>query len=199
MKKKAILAAALIIAALTVSAAAMGRQQEQFSGKMIRLHVVANSDLPRDQLLKLQVRDAVLEAAAPVLEEAEDAGQAIAENLDLFRQAAEDCLRENGSSQSVAVSLGKERFPTRYYNSFALPSGVYTALRITIGEGDGRNWWCVVFPAICLPAAGELESAAATAGFTRQEIGLMTGEDGGYVLKFKVLELLDGLRQRIAG
>ena len=90
------------------------------------------------------------------------------------------------------MSLGPELFPTRDYETFSLPAGRYTALRVTIGEGQGHNWWCVVYPALCLSAsAGELEAAAQAAGLSDGEIALITGESGGYELKFKALEWLE--------
>ena len=96
------------------------------------------------------------------------------------------------------MSLAKEQFPTRFYENFALPAGVYTTLRITIGSGEGQNWWCVAFPSICFRAtAAELEEAAVSAGFTTEEYRLITGDGEGYVLKFKLLELLDRLKQHL--
>ena len=97
----------------------------------------------------------------------------------------------------VQVTMGQERFPTRYYDSFALPAGVYTSLRVTIGDGAGKNWWCVAFPSLCLRAASDLEEAAAAAGFTEEEIELITGEENGYILKFRILELLEQLKEAI--
>ena len=83
----------------------------------------------------------------------------------------------------------------RLYENFSLPAGVYTALRVTIGEGEGQNWWCVAFPSICFRATtADLEAAAVSAGFTGEEIALITEANEGYVLKFKLLELLDRLK-----
>ena len=105
------------------------------------------------------------------------------------------CLREQGSGDPVTVSLGEERFPTRLYDNFALPAGVYRSLRVTIGAGEGHNWWCVAFPSICFRAtAAEVQDAAVSAGFTGEEVRLITGDGGGYVLKFKALELLERLK-----
>lgn len=91
--------------------------------------------------------------------------------------------------------MAKELFPTREYETFSLPAGTYTALRVTIGEGEGHNWWCVVFPSICMSASmDEFEEAAETAGLTEGEIKLITEESDGYVLKFKSIELLEKLK-----
>lgn len=191
--KRMIICLAFFLAALTATAAAMQHQQIQLSEKMVRLHVVANSDSSEDQALKLQVRDAVLSVTQAL--SGKDDIQTV---LPQIKAAAEVCLRQNGSLDNVCVSLGKEHFPTRVYENFSLPAGVYTALRVTIGAGEGKNWWCVVFPSICFRATTEdLEEAAVTAGFTRDEVALITEENNGYVLKFKTLELLDELKSKL--
>ena len=195
-KKQVGLCLAAVFAALFCTAAALQSQQQAFSEKLIRLHVVANSDSKEDQAVKLQVRDAVLSVTEPALLTKLPPEQALIKVLPEIRKAAERCLRENGFTENVTVSFGTERFPTRVYEGFALPAGVYRSLRVTIGAGEGQNWWCVVFPSICFRAtAAELEEAAAAAGFTREEVQLITGDGGGYVLKFKALELLEQLKQ----
>lgn len=187
--KKTILAVLALLAALTATAAALQGEQQALAGKLVRLHVVANSDSEQDQALKLRVRDAVLEASEGL--EAEDLEAA----LPRLQAAAQACLREQGSGDPVTVSLGEERFPTRLYDNFALPAGVYRSLRVTIGAGEGHNWWCVAFPSICFRAtAAEVQDAAVSAGFTGEEVRLITGDGGGYVLKFKALELLERLK-----
>lgn len=186
--KRTILFILALCAALTASAAALQRQQVVLSEKLVRLHVVANSDSSQDQAVKLQVRDAVL-AAAQGLDR-----QQLAQALPALCQAANACLESLGKSQGVQVSLCQERFPTRVYETFSLPAGVYHTLRVTIGEGEGHNWWCVVFPSICLRATTqELEEAAVSAGFTQEEIDLITGQPG-YTLKFKCMEWLEALK-----
>ena len=158
-----------------VSALAMGllsctylqTQQRQLAEKLVRLHVVANSDSPSDQAIKLRVRDAVLAAAEPVLGSADDPEQALAAELPALECAAAEMLRALGREESVSVTLQNERFPTRDYETFSLPAGVYRTLRVTIGAGEGHNWWCVVFPTLCTAASlDEFESAAASGGFT---------------------------------
>ena len=187
--KRLIIFTAALLAALTATAAALQLDQQTLAGKLIRLHVVANSDSEQDQAVKLQVRDAVLEVTKDL--DREELEQA----LPNIQAAAEACLRELGCRDAVTVTLGQERFPTRLYENFSLPAGVYTALRVTIGEGEGQNWWCVTFPSICFRATtADLEAAAVSAGFTGEEIALITEANEGYVLKFKLLELLDRLK-----
>lgn len=195
-KKRLILCFTALLAAVFCTAAALQSQQQEMAGKLIRLHVVANSDRSEDQAVKLQVRDAVLAVTEPVLEKTSQPEQALVSALPEIRTAAEGCLRENGFSEQVTVSFGMERFPTRVYEGFSLPAGVYRSLRVTIGEGAGHNWWCVVFPSICFRAtAAELEQAAAAAGLTGEEVQLITGAGEGYVLKFKAMELLEQMKQ----
>lgn len=184
-----------LFGALLATAAVIQQEQQTLAGKLIRLHVVANSDSKEDQLLKLQVRDAVLAVTASVDAQSGDPEERLKQMLPQIKQAAEECLRRQGSSDPVGVSFGDEIFPTRYYENFALPAGVYRSLRVTIGEGQGHNWWCVVFPSICFRAtAAELEEAAQVAGLTEGEIRLMTEDLDGYTLKFKSLELLQKIK-----
>ena len=189
MRKRIVLFTVLLLLALTVTAAALQREQQALSEKLIRLHVVANSDSEQDQWVKLQVRDAILEVTDGL-----DRG-GLAAALPEIEAAAKTCLSDLGQETQVSVSLGQEVFPTRFYENFSLPAGVYRSLRVTIGEGAGQNWWCVAFPSICFRATtAELEEAAVSAGFTTEEVKLITG-DGGYVLKFKTLELLEKLKE----
>lgn len=187
-----------LLGALLATAAVMQQEQQTLAGKLIRLHVVANSDTKEDQLLKLQVRDAVLAVTASVDTQHGDPEDNLKQMLPQIKQAAEECLRRQGSSDPVGVSFGDEVFPTRYYENFTLPAGVYRSLRVTIGEGKGHNWWCVVFPSICFRAtAAELEEAAQVAGLTEGEIRLITEEPDGYQLKFKSLELLQAIKSAL--
>ena len=183
-----------------LSCAYLQTQQRQLAGKLIRLHVVANSDSLSDQTLKLQVRDAVLAAAEPVLRAADDPEQALAGQLGTLEKAAARTLREAGSADTVTVTMQNERFPTRDYETFSLPAGVYRTLRVTIGAGEGHNWWCVVFPTICTAASmDELETAAVSGGFSEADVRLITGADSGCVLKFKTLEWLEKLKTLLWG
>ena len=104
-------------------------------------------------------------------------------------------MESNGNGEAVTVSLKKELFPTRDYDTFSLPSGVYTALRVNIGQAQGHNWWCVVFPNLCMTASmEELEDAASVAGLSDGEVRLITEESEGYVLKFKSIEILQSIK-----
>ena len=201
MRKRRLALVLLIVSALTVSVcAALQVQQQRMSEKIIRLHVVANSDSGADQAVKLHVRDAVLAVARQALQDADDPQQAIAQALPALEAAANAALAAQGSRETARVSFRRELFPTRDYDTFSLPSGVYRSLRVTIGAGDGHNWWCVIFPSLCVPATADgFVQAAEAGGFTRAEIGLMTQADEGYVLKFRSLELLQALKKVLFG
>ncbi len=196
MKKRILSAALALLSALVLLGGyALTAEQRALSEKLVRLHVVANSDAEADQAVKLQVRDAVLEEAERVLDGAEDPIAALQEALPEIEAAAERTLDEAGSPDHAVATIGRELFPTRDYETFSLPAGTYTSLRVTIGAGQGHNWWCVVYPSLCMSASmDEFERAAQTAGLTEGEIGLITESSEGYVLKFKSMELLERLR-----
>ena len=184
-----------LAAAIFIVCCCLQAEQRRLSEKLVRLHVVASSDSEYDQSVKLSVRDAVLDAATRLMDGSPDPKKALADGLPAIEQAARERLSLLGADAPVTVTLRNELFPTRNYETFSLPAGVYRSLRVTIGAGEGHNWWCVVFPSICLTASmDELEAAARTAGFSDSELRLITEEGEGYVLKFKTLELLQKLK-----
>ena len=137
--------------------------------EVIRLHVVANSDSQEDLDIKLQVRDAVNDYLGELLANVtsvEEAKAYIQESLPKIQKVANEVLIRCGVEPDAVVTFCKETFGTRLYDTFRLPAGLYEALRITIGEGEGQNWWCVAFPTLCVPATSEgFEDVAAGAGF----------------------------------
>ena len=206
-RKNTTLCSILYLLALTLAlfaALALVQRQEALAGKLIRLHVVANSNTAADQAVKLQVRDAVLAAIAPLTDACatqEEAAAALRQALPGIKQAANDALQQAGKAACpVAVRLCKERFPTRLYPTFSLPAGTYTSLRVELGDAAGRNWWCVVFPTLCTAAESEdLRTVATSAGLTSDELALMTEENPRYQPEFKLLEWLTQLRALLAG
>ena len=175
---------------------ALNRDAQALSDKLIRLHVVANSDSDRDQELKLKVRDEVLDILEHRLEGVEDSEKAaliISEQLGALKATAETVIEQNGYNYPVEVSLCREDFPTTEYDTFSLPAGIYESLRIVIGDGEGHNWWCVVFPPVCTAPVLDGDTADAV-GLTGEEVSLITAESGGYLVKFKLLELLGKLK-----
>lgn len=178
----------------------LGGEQSGMADKMIRLHVVANSDSDSDQALKLKVRDRVLEVLEQPLSRAadrEEAEKIISDHQAEICAAAEKVVGENGCGYSVKVTLGREAFPTREYDTFALPAGYYTSLRVIIGAGAGHNWWCVVFPPMCASAA--IEEDAETMGLTKGEASLITRDSDKYVIKFKAVEIVEKIVTAIGG
>lgn len=166
---------------------------------VLRLHVLANSDTEEDQALKLQVRDAVLEVTAPLLEGVTDrdgAETVIRVHMADIQAAAEAAVAQNGSDQAVTVMLDTEDYPTRNYESCAFPAGEYLSLRVCLGEAEGQNWWCVLFPPLCLSTAtakDDAEDAFIQVGLTKEQYSIITEtEDTKYKIRFKILETVKG-------
>ena len=162
---------------------AQGRQ-ESISSSLLRLHVLAHSDAAEEQSLKLEVRDAVLEYISPRLEGAQTVAQAreiIRTELDNIGLAAADAAR----GRKVSVSLDRENYPTKAYEGFRLPAGNYESLRVVLGEGAGQNWWCIVFPPVCLSA---VQSEPVAAVMNRDDYALVSSREG-WELRFKTVEI----------
>lgn len=159
-------------------------KQTALRSELVRLHVIAVSDDEYEQALKLRVRDEVLAYISPKLDgvkSAQDAQKIISAELDGIKQAAEAAAE----GRSVLVTLSEEYYPTRNYEKFSLPAGRYQSLRVILGEGAGHNWWCVVFPPLCISAA---EQEQAVESMNDDMKGIVT-EDDGYEYKFRILEL----------
>ncbi len=161
---------------------------------ILRLHVVAASDTEEDQAVKLQVRDAILGSLKDGLEKLsspEEAYAYVQSMLPQLEETANRVLTEAGFDDRAAVSLGEEAFPIREYDTFTLPSGVYQSLRVVIGEGEGHNWWCVVFPQLCLGATSqEFVETANTHNIPGRLSKTLTGD---YEIRFWVLDKLGEL------
>ena len=163
------------------------------SARLVRLHVLAASDAPEEQAVKLRVRDAVLEAISPMLAGAESAAEAEAV-LERELAAICDVARSRAGERSVTVTLAYERYPTRDYEGFTLPAGRYRSLRVVLGEGAGHNWWCVVFPPVCLSA---VQAEALRPAMNSADYALLTGTEG-WELRFRSVELWGELTNRLA-
>ena len=164
---------------------------------VVRLHVLANSDEEADQELKLKVRDAILKEGEDIFlncESKEDAVNRIEKNKDRLTNIAQAVIESEGYSYPVKIEIGEEDYPTRSYESVCFPSGSYTSLRIIIGEGDGQNWWCVLYPPMCLSAAtkSSTEDAFISVGLNKDQYGIITETDSlTYKARFKILEVID--------
>ncbi len=175
-------------------------QQQHLAEQVIRLHVLANSDSPADQALKLKVRDRILSQVDTLLsgEETKAETEAIlAAHLTDLAYTASEVIFEEGYSYTAHVSLDETWFSTRQYEDLSLPAGEYQALRIVIGDGLGKNWWCVVFPSLCMSAVTE-ESAQAV-GLSGEDYALLSEEAPTYEVRFKVVEWWETFKHSVLG
>ena len=157
----------------------------------VRLHILANSDSEGDQAVKLKVRDKMLEKISSYESNSkEDALLKIEESKEELIAVAKSALAENGYDYDVDIELGVEEYPTRYYDDFSLPAGNYTSVRVLIGEGEGQNWWCVLYPPLCTSSAIKYDDEAyIDVGLTKDQYSLITQSNGKYKIKFKILEV----------
>lgn len=166
-------------------------QCSEISEDVFRLHILANSDSEEDQSLKLKVRDEMLEYTEDLFNSAsskEEAEKIISDNLQSISNVAYCTLLENGYDYTVTAEITNMYFATRYYEGFTLPSGMYDALRITIGEGGGHNWWCVMYPSICISSAQEKDDKAKEV-LDDGEYDIVRNEQ--YQYKFKIVEMFE--------
>lgn len=191
------MAAAMLVAAFLILPI---HGEAEIYDRVIRLHVLANSDSEEDQALKLIVRDAVLEKTRTLLEhvdQKEKAEEILREAIPTLEDVARQALQQAGADNTVTVTLGQEEYPTRQYESLAFPAGEYLSLRVMIGEAEGQNWWCVLFPPLCLTAATDAKKTEATclsAGLTGEQYRVIADTDQTkYKLRFKILEVAESM------
>jgi stage II sporulation protein R len=220
--RKLIFSLALIISFIYMVSFHSNSQEAYMNLKdgIIRLHVKANSDTEEDQALKLKVRDRILKETAPLLEKSESIEETraiVKENLDNIKSIAEEVIKEEGKDYPVEVYFGMENFPTRKYGEMVLPAGEYEALLVTIGEGKGQNWWCVMFPPLCFVemthgiAANTEESldivtddkdedldAVPVNANADEDLNIFPDNRPPLILKSKILELLEKTKVYIA-
>lgn len=166
-------------------------QCSELSQDVFRLHILANSDSEADQSLKIKVRDEVLDYTEDLFNSAnskEEAERIISDNLQSISNVAYQTVLDNGYDYVVTAEITNMYFTTRYYEGYTLPSGMYDALRITIGDGEGHNWWCVMYPSICISSAEDKESKAKEA-LDDDEYNIVCNEQ--YQYKFKVVEIFE--------
>lgn len=194
----------LIIGTLTALAfliiyniSAFAYECQSIRSDVIRLHVIANSDSEQDQELKLKVRDAILEQCPIIFDGTvtpEDAKERITPEIDNLTDIAQSIIEANGYDYNVKVTLETEYFSTRVYeNNVTLPAGKYLALKIVIGEGEGKNWWCVMFPSLCLPAAEETDENKLDNIFNDKQKSIVL-ESEKYNIRFKIIEYAEMIK-----
>lgn len=160
--------------------------------KMLRMHVIANSDSAEDQKLKLKVRDAVLLKGKEIFDgsiTADDAEKKIKPHIDDLEKTALSVIKNEGFDYDVNIIVQKDYFKTRTYdNSVTLPAGYYTAVKVVIGEGNGKNWWCVMFPPMCLPAAN---AECKIDDVLNSDENNIVSNGNKYKIKFKIIEICE--------
>ena len=182
----------LILSVIISGFSAFAQDCKQVEKSVLRLHILANSDSETDQNLKIAVRDAVLKSNSELFENAEnlvDAQEIAEKNIEKIRETAQAEVKRQGFDYEVRASVCQTFFETRHYENYTLPAGKYNAVRIEIGSGEGKNWWCVLFPAICVPASMEQNSPQSV--FSESELNTVTNPK--YEAKFMVLEVLKKL------
>lgn len=194
LEKAALCAMAVCV---LLSVCTFAKDGDSVKNAVLRLHVIANSDTAQDQALKLQVRDALLKKSSvfAAADSKQQAAQTVASQLESLQRTAKRVVRQQGFDYDVAVSLEQSAFPTRTYGDVTLPAGDYDALRVVIGEGKGQNWWCVIFPPLCLPAA----SGGTALGDVLSEDALkLVHETPQYDVRFWILEQWEKLKTKWA-
>ena len=185
----------LIMAVLLAYMTWLERQQQAVSDELIRLHVVAESDGQEDQQIKLSVKDAVLRIVEPMLSDAEtkeEAQKILLENQLLLKETANGVLISHGKAATAEISFKRELFGTRDYGDFSLPGGYYDALKIVLGGGEGKNWWCVVYPQICTMAVSE-SYALPVMGTENIAEWIIYEDESDYEFRLKMVELFENL------
>lgn len=185
-KAKLIICIAAVMLTVIISDLAMPRGEKSIYDTTVRLHILANSDSREDQNLKLEVRDAIIENS-PYLEMITD--------VETLQTEITRIAQETAKGQTVRAEFGKEYYETREYDGVMFPAGTYTSLRIIIGEGEGKNWWCVLFPPLCLSAA-TAQDALEDTGMSEDAVNVFTKtEKIKYRFRFKILEFLGNLKK----
>lgn len=160
---------------------------------VLRLHIIANSDSDEDQALKLKIRDRILQTSSDVFDgnmSLEEAIAAAQNSLADFKETADSVISENGYDYSTQVSVADNYFNTREYDDFTLPAGTYKSLIVRVGAAKGKNWWCVIFPAVCVPAAGKCDLSDSTT----KESAEIAENPQRYVMKFKTVEIYEDIK-----
>lgn len=165
---------------------------ESITDKVLRLHILANSDTTEDQNLKLKVKNYILENTTDLFtgRTLEDNIRIANENIEYLKALTDEAIILNGADYTSEVTIDREFFETRVYDDFTLPAGVYNSLKIQIGEGKGHNWWCIIFPSVCLSACSESISDY----LSEDEMQLISD---GYTPKFKIIEIYEKIKSRV--
>ena len=168
---------------------------ENVRNECLRLHILASSDSEEDQAVKLIVRDAMLEETKDLFigsKNSSEAAEKVMENKVSLEAIAEKALRDKGFSYGAEILVCEEYFSSRQYDDVTLPAGNYTALKVILGEGQGHNWWCVMFPPLCLPSVSKRSEESVYGVFGENGGALVYGKDG-YKIKFRIVEIVENI------
>ena len=191
MKRLEISVLLAIVFSVLLSMTSLNTECAEIRSSVLRMHVLANSDSEEDQALKLQVRDRLLEVSKEIYSNSTTKEEAVQEtnaHLHLLQKEAQKVVASRGFDYPVSVALENTYFTTRTYGDVTLPAGNYQAIRVVIGEGEGHNWWCVMFPPLCISAASE-DEAQLSEVLTPEQMALV--ETDGYEVRFKCVELYE--------
>lgn len=195
MKRLLIICSAVVLVTALLPLLPLSGEGRVYSDT-IRLHVIANSDSDEDQTLKLEVRDAIIDRVAKMTEYARSREQAEANirlGLGEIEALATELVSQKGYDYSVKAELGREYYPERSYNGIHLPAGEYLSLKVIVGRGEGKNWWCVLYPPLCTSSAKPRQELT-EAGFTSDQIRVLCeDEKPKYVIRFRILELIEAI------
>ena len=181
-----------LICAIMLSLARFDVLCDDLRHNVFRLHILANSDSKEDQELKLMVRDAVLKISRDMFvncENSQQAEQTAKNNLDVLKKEALKVIKENNFDYEVEITVGPAYFENRDYEDFTLPAGEYNALNIKIGEAKGKNWWCVMFPSVCIGASSKLSDAV------NNESANIAERSNDYKIRFKTVEIYESIKK----
>ncbi len=182
-----------LVCAIVLSFAKFEVRCDELRHNVLRLHIIANSDSEADQALKLTVRDRILQTSLQIFENCDNVDSAItlAQNeLDTITETANEAINQNGFDYNATVSVDKAYFDTRVYDDFTLPAGEYNSIIVNLGEGGGKNWWCVVFPCVCVPTATDAKLSDSVSNGAAE-----TAENAqNYKIKFKTAEIYEDIK-----
>lgn len=167
---------------------------ESISQKVFRLHILANSDSQHDQNLKLLVKDEILKLSTELFTDAKsvnDARHIAEDNIKVFENTAQQVVEANGYSYNISVTTDKEYFNTREYDGFIMPAGEYNTLKIIIGNGEGHNWWCVMYPSVCISGCTDDFDEI----MNDEEKEMLTSSK--FIPKFKIIEIYERIKNKI--
>ncbi|MBR5473207.1 MAG: stage II sporulation protein R [Clostridia bacterium] len=183
-----------LVCAIALSFARFEVRCDELRQNVLRLHIIANSDEPQDQQLKLAVRDAILENSTDIFKNCDNVVDAIItadNNTKVISDIANEVIKQNGFDYTAAVSVGDRYFDTREYDDFTLPAGTYKSLVVDLGAAEGKNWWCVVFPCVCVPTA---DNASLTDSVSKASA--QTAQNAPkYEIKFKSMEIYEKIKK----